>query len=146
MTFLGERWNKLWTLTYHPSPLNGDLHTQQLQSNSITHLEWYRCQPGEYKSNIHSFYNIIFTLTSTEGVDVLIELEPHYSPVVVNDVGLTIPGARYHLLSAVSLEANTHPPHDSQNKWTWCWNYLVINQSLFLFDESLKSNTRKKSV
>lgn len=48
------------------------------------------------------------SLTRTEGVDILIELEPHYCPIVVNDVGLTIPGARYHLLSAVSLEANRH--------------------------------------
>ncbi len=63
------------------------------------------------------------SLTRTEGVDVLIELEPHYCPIVVNDVGLPVPGARYHLLSAVSLETNTHPRHDSQNKWklsVWC--------------------------
>lgn len=55
-------------------------------------------------------------LTGTEGVDVLIELEPHDCPIVVDDVRLTIPGARHHLLSAVSLEANTRARRDSQNK------------------------------
>lgn len=50
-------------------------------------------------------------LTSTEGVDVLVELEPNDSPIVVDDVGLTVPGARDDLLSAISLEANTPPTH-----------------------------------
>lgn len=45
-------------------------------------------------------------LTSTESVDVFIELEPHHCPIVVDDVGLTVPGARYHLFSAVTLEAD----------------------------------------
>lgn len=51
---------------------------------------------------------ITMFLTCTEGVDVLVELEPHDGPIVVDDVGLTIPSARHHLLSAVTLEANTH--------------------------------------
>lgn len=46
-------------------------------------------------------------LTCAEGVDVLVELEAHNWAIVVNDVGLTIPGTRNHLLSAVSLQANT---------------------------------------
>lgn len=45
-------------------------------------------------------------LTRTEGVDVLVKLEPHYRPVVVDDVGLAVPGARHHLLSAVTLQGN----------------------------------------
>lgn len=46
------------------------------------------------------------SLTGTEGVDVLIELEPHDCPIVVDDVGLTVPGTRHHLLSAVTLVSN----------------------------------------
>jgi len=48
-------------------------------------------------------------LTRTEGVDVLVELEADDGPVVVDDVGLTVPGARHHFLSAVALErTHTH--------------------------------------
>lgn len=43
-------------------------------------------------------------LTRTEGVDVLVELEAHDCAIVVDDVGLTVPGAGHHLLPAVSLE------------------------------------------
>lgn len=46
-------------------------------------------------------------LTRTEGVNILVELEPHDRTIVVNDVGLAIPGARDHLLSAVSLQTHT---------------------------------------
>lgn len=48
-------------------------------------------------------------LTGAEGVDVLVELEAHDRTVVVDEVGLAVPGARHHLLSAVSLhtEAGT---------------------------------------
>lgn len=46
-------------------------------------------------------------LTCAEGVNVLVELEPHHWTIAVNDVGLAIPGARNHLLAAVSLQTNT---------------------------------------
>lgn len=46
-------------------------------------------------------------LTRAEGVDILVKLEPNDRTIVVNDVGLAIPGARDHLLSAVSLQTNT---------------------------------------
>lgn len=48
------------------------------------------------------------SLTSAEGVDVLIKLEAHHSSIVVNNVGLTVPGARHHLLPAIPLEINTN--------------------------------------
>lgn len=48
------------------------------------------------------------SLTCTEGVDVLVELEPHHGPIVVDDVGLTVPSTRHHLLSAVPLEEDTN--------------------------------------
>lgn len=47
------------------------------------------------------------SLTCTEGVDVLVELEPHHGPIMVDDVGLTVPSTRHHLLSAVPLEEDT---------------------------------------
>lgn len=47
-------------------------------------------------------------LTCTESVDVLIKLEADDRPVVVDDVGLTVPGAGDHLLSAVALDAIEH--------------------------------------
>lgn len=46
-------------------------------------------------------------LTRAEGVNVLVELEAHNWPIVVDDVGLAVPGARHHLLSAVSLRTET---------------------------------------
>lgn len=46
-------------------------------------------------------------LTRAEGVHVLVELEPHHWTIVVNNVGLAVPGTRDHLLSAVSLQTNT---------------------------------------
>lgn len=46
-------------------------------------------------------------LTRAEGVHVLVELEPHHGTIVVNDVGLAVPGTRDHLLSAVPLQTNT---------------------------------------
>lgn len=50
----------------------------------------------------------VTSLTCTEGVDVLVELEPHHGPIVVDDVGLTVPSTRHHLLSAVPLEEDTN--------------------------------------
>lgn len=47
------------------------------------------------------------TLTRAEGVHVLVELEAHHGAIVVNDVGLAVPGTRHHLLSAVPLQTNT---------------------------------------
>lgn len=46
-------------------------------------------------------------LTRAEGVHVLVELEPHHGTIVVDDVGLAVPGTRDHLLSAVPLHTNT---------------------------------------
>lgn len=58
-------------------------------------------------------------LTCTEGVDVLVKLEAHDGSVVVDDVCLTVPGARHHLLPAVSLVGgggrHKHPGHDFKN-------------------------------
>lgn len=53
---------------------------------------------------------MIRSLTRAEGVDVLVELEAHRGPVVVDDVCLTVPGTRHHLLSAVSLATHTSSP------------------------------------
>lgn len=50
----------------------------------------------------------VTSLTCTEGVDVLVELEPHHGPIVVDDVGLTVPSTCHHLLSAVPLEEDTN--------------------------------------
>lgn len=47
-------------------------------------------------------------VTCAEGVDVLVKLEAHDRAVVVDDVGLAIPGARHHLLPAIPLQADAH--------------------------------------
>lgn len=47
-------------------------------------------------------------VTCAESVDVLVKLKAHDRAVVVNDVGLAVPGARHHLLPAVPLHADAH--------------------------------------
>lgn len=61
-------------------------------------------------------------LTRAEGVHVLVELEAHHWAIVVNDVGLAVPGTRHHLLSAVSLHTNT-------GKWETCI-LLIMNTEI----------------
>lgn len=58
-------------------------------------------------------------VTCTEGVDVLVKLEAHDGAVVVDDVGLAVPGARHHLLPAVSLQA-----HARTHTYTQSWGEI----------------------